>query len=76
MNRAEFKARWESDEDGGGITFDDIADCYISWGLGASPRAKSLVYVRFAVLEAAGTVDAHHYESKKVLRNRRGGAKE
>lgn len=29
MTKAQFKKRWDSNEDGGGITFDDIAQCAI-----------------------------------------------
>ena len=61
MNKQEFKARWESDGDGGGITFGDIADCYAAWGLGSRPRIKPIEQVVFAVLKAAGTVDADKY---------------
>lgn len=32
MTREQFKTCWESSEDGGGITYDDIADCAIAWG--------------------------------------------
>lgn len=31
MTKDEFKARWESNEDGGGINFDDIAECAKAW---------------------------------------------
>lgn len=30
MTKEEFKVRWESNENGGGITFNDIANCAIS----------------------------------------------
>lgn len=33
MTKAQFKKRWDSNEDGGGITFDDIARCAVEWGL-------------------------------------------
>jgi hypothetical protein len=32
MTKQEFKERWESSPDGGGITFDDIAKCAKEWG--------------------------------------------
>lgn len=54
MTRRQFKTRWESGEDGGGITYDDIAECAIAWGLTGTPRAQSLNRVRDMVLEAAG----------------------
>ncbi len=31
--KEEFKKMWESDENGGGITFDDIIECALEWGL-------------------------------------------
>lgn len=33
MTKQEFKVRWESDANGGGITFNDIANCAGSWGV-------------------------------------------
>lgn len=27
MTKEQFKKRWESDDRGGGITFNDVADC-------------------------------------------------
>lgn len=32
MTKAQFKKYWDSNEDGGGITFDDIAQCAADWG--------------------------------------------
>lgn len=54
MSKEEFKKRWESNEQGGGITFNDIADCYINWGLGTQPRCKPINYIVDIVLKAAG----------------------
>ena len=53
MTKKEFKKRWESDEHGGGITLDDVADCYKEWGLGSQPRCKPIP----EVLKAAGVKD-------------------
>ena len=61
MTREEFKRRWESDDDGGGITFNDIADCYTAWGLGGTPRIKPINKVRYAVLKAANCNDAEEF---------------
>lgn len=58
MTKQQFKARWESSEDGGGITYDDIADCAIAWGLTDSPRTKDINRVRDMVLKAAGIEEA------------------
>ena len=38
MTKEEFKLRWESDDDGGGITYAEIADCTIAWGLYQRPK--------------------------------------
>lgn len=53
MTKEEFKNRWESDENGGGITFDDIADCAKEWGIYATPKIHPLGEVMEKVLEAA-----------------------
>jgi hypothetical protein len=57
MTREEFKIRWYSDENGGGITFEDVADCAIAWGLYTTPRIHSMNKVLDAVLKTAGIKD-------------------
>ena len=54
MTREEFKKRWESDDEGGGITVDDCADCYVAWGLGSYPKTKRVQDVIAIVVRAAG----------------------
>lgn len=54
MTPEEFKLRWESDAQGGGITFDEIADCAKAWGLYPTARIYSLNKVAEAVLKKAG----------------------
>ena len=54
MTREEFKARWESNEHGGGITFDDIADCAKAWGICGNPRTHDINKIKDMVLVAAG----------------------
>ena len=54
MNKEEFKERWESDEEGGGITYDDIAKCAEDWGLYDRPRTKDMQTVAKKVVEASG----------------------
>ena len=61
MTKTEFKARWESDSNGGGITYDDIAECAVEWGISSSPRARRMERVRYDVLKAANTIDAEEY---------------
>lgn len=53
MTKSEFKERWEK-EDGGGITFDDIANCAKEWGLYTTPRIHKINTVANRVLEATG----------------------
>lgn len=66
MTKKEFKKRWESDSSGGGITFDDIADCAKSWGLTARPRIMQIHYVEDLVLNAAGIDDRDHTNDGSV----------
>ena len=61
MTKEEFKARWESNDEGGGICFDDIADCAKAWGLFSTPKTAHINVVRYRVLKAANTVDAESY---------------
>lgn len=61
MTKAEFKTRWESSDDGGGITFDDIAKCAVEWGLIPLPKITPIDKVRYAVLKAADTNDCEEY---------------
>ena len=62
MTKDEFKTRWESNENGGGITFDDVAECAKEWGLYTTPRIKPMGQVLYAVLRAAKTVDAEEFD--------------
>lgn len=55
ISKEEFKRRWESGPDGGGITFDDIADCAKDWHICACPRIHNIYEIRDKVLAAAGT---------------------
>jgi len=61
MTKNEFKLRWESDDNGGGVTFNDIADCAEKWHLFSHPKTCQIDLVRYAVLKAANTVDAEEY---------------
>ena len=66
MTREEFKKRWESNDNGGGITFDDIADCAKEWGLFSTPRVNQIDTVRYKVLKEAKCIDAEEYNPKKL----------
>ena len=52
--KEEFKKLWESDEDGGGITYDDIVDCAKEWGVSQTPRTQQLQRIVYQVCLAAG----------------------
>ena len=67
MTKEEFKKRWESNELGGGITFDDIAECAVAWGVCRKPKVRPIDEVRYLVLRAANTNDAEHYRVREVL---------
>jgi hypothetical protein len=54
MTKEEFRARWNQDDQGGGITFDDIADCAKAWGICSKPKIRPIEEIRDKVLEAAG----------------------
>lgn len=64
MSQQEFKTRWDSGEDGGGINFEDIAECAISWGICSSPRIHRIEMIRYLVLKAAGIDNAEEYNPK------------
>jgi hypothetical protein len=65
MTQEEFKKRWESDEDGGGITFDNFADCAIAWGISQRPKTRPLGVIRYLVLKAADTVDCEEFKPEE-----------
>ena len=62
MTKDEFKSRWDGDENGGGITFNDIAECAISWGISRSPKASPINEITYRVLKAADCSDAEDYK--------------
>ena len=62
MTKEEFKKRWESDENGGGITFGDIANCAIEWGISRRPKTRPIDKIRYLVLKAANTVDCEEFK--------------
>lgn len=61
MTKDQFKARWESNASGGGITFGDIADCAKEWGISATPRTAHIGKIRYLVLKAANVTDAEDF---------------
>ncbi len=61
MTPRQFKERWESNATGGGITFKDIAECAVNWGVTSCPSILPVAAVRYLVLKAAGVNDAEDY---------------
>lgn len=61
MTKEEFKEKWEADERGSGITYDDIADRAKEWGLYKDPKCYRIEDVTYSVLKAAGCKDADDY---------------
>ena len=61
MTKDEFKKRWESNDNGGGITFNDIAECAVAWGVCSKPKVRPMDEVRYLVLKAAGTNDYEEF---------------
>lgn len=61
MTKEQFKEKWESGEDGGGITFDDVAKCARAWGLYATPKTNEMCKVLYDVLKASDCEDAEEY---------------
>jgi hypothetical protein len=62
MTKEQFKTRWESNDSGGGITFNEIAECAKAWGLYSTPRTSQINKVLYAVLKAANTKDVEEYK--------------
>lgn len=56
MTRAEFAERWDSDDEGGGITMNEVADCAQAWGLYSTPRTHPMSTVLEAVVQASGAI--------------------
>jgi len=70
MTREEFKKRWESDEKGGGITNEDVANCYKDWELGGSPYIKKINYVIWRVCDSANTNDKEQWRKRYLKENK------
>ena len=66
MTKEEFKTRWESNDNGGGISYDDIANCAVAWGISRTPRIRRIDVIRYQVLVAAGTVDAVEFKPEEA----------
>ena len=65
MTKDEFRRRWDGDPDGGGITFDDIAECAEEWGLFSRPRCCRIDIVAREVTAAAGCRDIFELDNEE-----------
>lgn len=63
MTPEQFKTRWESSNKGGGITFNDIADCARAWGLFATSGVNRIDVVVYRTLKYAQCEDAENYNT-------------
>lgn len=61
--KEDFKRLWEANEHGSGITFDDIAECAVAWGISSHPRTRPIDEITYKVLKAAQVNDAEEYNS-------------
>jgi hypothetical protein len=75
MTKEEFRARWESGDDGGGISFDDIAECARAWGISSGPKTRPIDLIRYLVLKAAGTNDVEEFKPEDEEIEKYGGDK-
>lgn len=67
LTKEEFKKLWESDDNGGGITYDDIADCAVAWGIATHPKTSPIHLIRYKVLKAANTNDCEEFNPERNL---------
>ena len=65
MTKQQFKLRWESNDDGGGITNDDIANCAVEWGVHSRPRTQPFDRIIYLVLLAAQVSDASSFKPQE-----------
>lgn len=66
MTKEEFKKRWESDDNGGGITFEEVAECAINWKISSRPRINSMDLLLYRVLKYVGVSDYEDYKPKNI----------
>lgn len=64
MTKEEFKKLWESDEEGGGITGEDIANCAKDWGISSRPLTQKMSKIIYMVLKEANTNDWKEWEEE------------
>ena len=61
LKKEDFKRLWEANSAGSGITFDDIAECAVAWGISSHPRTRPIDEITYKVLKAAQVNDAEEY---------------
>jgi hypothetical protein len=61
MTKKEFKERWESADDGGGINYQDIANCAIDWSVSSQPYIRKMEDILYQVLKAAEVTDVEEF---------------
>lgn len=59
--KEDFKRLWEANGNGSGITYDDIADCAIAWGISEHPKIRPIDEITYKVLKAAQVNGAEEY---------------
>lgn len=59
--KEKFKELWEANSTKSGITYDDIADCAVAWGILEYSRTRPIDYIKYRVLKAAGVNDTEKY---------------
>ena len=62
MTKAQFKSRWEVNKDHGGLTYDEIAECAVAWGISPRPKIRSIDLIMELVLQAAGIVERSSHD--------------
>ena len=67
LTKEQFKELWESNDEGGGITFKDITDCAKAWGISDRPTIKSIDSILNQVLLVAGCDEDATIEVKEHL---------
>lgn len=53
MTKSEFVTKWNSDSEGGGITYDDVANCAMAWGISSQPKTENINKITEQVLKMA-----------------------
>ena len=65
--KEKFKELWEANEQSSRLTFDDIADCAVAWGISSKPKIKPIQLIQYQVLKAANISDAEEYSPYKDI---------